>query len=89
MPTLSLDQWLKKLEHQHPVEIDLGLDRIRKVADRLGIVPVIINNDGEVEQIPFHGSAHINSLVHANSLMEIPKDILEIKKGDFVYVRPL
>lgn len=37
MSTPSLDQWLVRLEQQHPVTIDLGLDRIRQVADRLGL----------------------------------------------------
>jgi molybdopterin molybdotransferase len=61
----------------------------QKKADRLNIKPVIINSEGIVEQIPFHGSAHINSLVFANALMEIPAGTVEYKKGDFVYVRPL
>ncbi len=33
----SLDEWLSWLELQHPVAIDMGLDRIEKVADRLGV----------------------------------------------------
>ncbi|OOV88916.1 bifunctional tetrahydrofolate synthase/dihydrofolate synthase [Oceanospirillum linum] len=34
--TASLSEWLGYLEALHPTEIDLGLDRLRKVADRLG-----------------------------------------------------
>ncbi len=33
----TLDQWLKLLETRHPVEIELGLERISTVARRLGI----------------------------------------------------
>ncbi len=33
----SLDQWLALLERRHPVEIELGLDRISRVAARLHI----------------------------------------------------
>ena len=71
------------------IKASLSFDYQRKKADRLGIVPVIINEDGLVEKIPFNGSAHINALVFANALMEIPKEKTEFKKGDLVYVRPL
>jgi dihydrofolate synthase/folylpolyglutamate synthase len=36
----TLTDWLSYLEGMHPTEIDLGLDRIRKVADRLALTPV-------------------------------------------------
>ncbi len=71
------------------IKAKLTSDFIRKVADRMAIIPVIINNEAEIELIPFHGSAHINALVHANALMEVPAEVINIKKGDFVYVRPL
>lgn len=64
-------------------------DFYRKLADRMAVIPVVINESGEIEQIPFHGSAHINALISANALMEIPVEIREVKKGEFVYVRPL
>jgi len=35
----SLDQWLGWLEHLHPTTIDMGLQRVGKVADRLGVRP--------------------------------------------------
>jgi dihydrofolate synthase/folylpolyglutamate synthase len=38
MENLSLDQWLHWLEKNHPVEIELGLDRVREVASRLGLL---------------------------------------------------
>lgn len=37
--TQSLDQWLSWLESVHPVAIDMGLDRVSAVADRLGLRP--------------------------------------------------
>lgn len=36
--TQNLAQWLSWLESLHPKEIDLGLDRIRTVAERLGLL---------------------------------------------------
>jgi dihydrofolate synthase/folylpolyglutamate synthase len=35
----SLNDWLVWLEELHPVEIDLGLDRVREVAMRLDLIP--------------------------------------------------
>lgn len=36
---LSVEKWLALLEKRHPTAIELGLDRIRKVADHMGIRP--------------------------------------------------
>ncbi len=33
----ALDLWLERIERQHPVEIDMGLDRVRQVHGRLGL----------------------------------------------------
>ncbi|SPJ33293.1 bifunctional tetrahydrofolate synthase/dihydrofolate synthase [Kushneria phyllosphaerae] len=38
----TLTQWLAHLEKLHPVAIDLGLDRIRVVAERLGLLSGLI-----------------------------------------------
>ena len=38
-PANSLQTWLERLEAIHPKEIDLGLDRIRAVAERLALLP--------------------------------------------------
>lgn len=67
----------------------LDFDYHRKKADRLAIVPVLINNKGRIEAIPFNGSAHINALPLANAFMEVPPGIQTIQKGENAYVRPL
>ncbi|MAM57008.1 MAG: bifunctional folylpolyglutamate synthase/dihydrofolate synthase, partial [Salinicola sp.] len=33
----TLDDWLARLERQHPVSIDMGLERVAVVAERLGL----------------------------------------------------
>ncbi|NQU52567.1 MAG: molybdopterin molybdotransferase MoeA [Bacteroidetes bacterium] len=71
------------------IKATLDFEYSRKKGDRLAIVPVVINNKGLVERVPFNGSAHINSLVFANALMEIPTNQTNLNKGDLVYVRPL
>ena len=71
------------------IKAPLSFDFRQRKADRLILVPVIINTAGSVEAIQFNGSAHINALVYANALMEIQVGQTEILKGDLVYVRPL
>ncbi len=71
------------------IKAPLSFDFKQRNADRLILKPVIINENGLVEAIPFNGSAHINALVFANALMEIQVGQTEIIKGDLVYVRPL
>ena len=38
MTPLSLSAWLERLESQHPVEIELGLDRVSEVSEKLGLL---------------------------------------------------
>ena len=38
-PERSLADWLARLERLHPSAIDLGLERVRRVADALGLAP--------------------------------------------------
>ena len=71
------------------IKAPLSFDYRQRKADRLILVPVLINSEGLVETIPFNGSAHINALVYANALMEILPGQTEFNKGDLVYVRPL
>ena len=59
----------------------------RNKGHRFGIVPVRINSDSSVAEIGFHGSAHINSLAHANALMEVPVGVTYLKEGEEVNVR--
>jgi len=39
MSTRSLSEWLRWQESLNPAEIDLGLDRVRAIADRLALAP--------------------------------------------------
>ncbi len=38
MTLISLDDWLGYIERQHPKSIEMGLDRVREVARRMGLV---------------------------------------------------
>lgn len=71
------------------IKTELISEYQRRQADRLELVPVAINSDGQAELIPFNGSAHINALTFANALMEVPEGKNLLLKGEMVYVRPL
>lgn len=61
----------------------------RKKANRLAIIPVVIDSNGAISEIPFHGSAHINALAFANALLEVPLGVSSIQTNELAYVRPL
>jgi len=71
------------------IKARLAIDFKRKKSNRYEFLPVIISPSGEVELLPYHGSAHIHALTRANALMEIPVGVSEVNKGESVYVRPL
>ncbi len=71
------------------IKAKMDFDYFRKKANRLAVIPVLINPNGQIGEIPFHGSAHINALTSANALLEVPFGETNINKGDFAYVRPL
>lgn len=72
-----------------PLKIKIPIEKEfnRKRSDRLSIVPVQINEAGEVMALEYHGSAHINSLTEAQGLMFVPQGVTSINKGDKVDVR--
>jgi molybdopterin molybdotransferase len=61
----------------------------RKKSDRLEFIPVKINQEGMVETIEYHGSAHLHAVTMANALMEFPLGVNELSTEQSVYVRPL
>ncbi len=61
----------------------------RKKVERLGLIPVLVNENNKVEAVEFHGSAHIFALAKAQGYIMIPLGESEIKEGELVDVRPL
>lgn len=71
------------------LKLELGQSYKRKRSERLGRIPVQINDDGKVIPVEYHGSAHINSLVDADGIISIPIGVVELKEGTKVNVRPI
>jgi molybdopterin molybdotransferase len=61
----------------------------RKKTDREECLPVCLNNQGEVELISYHGSAHIHAYHQAFGFINLAAGKTELKKGEIVHVRPL
>jgi molybdopterin molybdotransferase len=75
-------------EFQAPVlRLPLAVTYARKARQRMGFVPSLINTNGEVEPISYHGSAHIHALTFAQALMQVPLGTETIVKGELVDVR--
>ncbi|MGA1824359.1 MAG: gephyrin-like molybdotransferase Glp [bacterium] len=58
----------------------------RKKSDRLAFIPVFLNNNGFVEPIDYHGSAHIHSYYKANGVIAIQTGSSELLEGNFIEV---
>ncbi|HKI89746.1 MAG TPA: molybdopterin molybdotransferase MoeA [Draconibacterium sp.] len=71
------------------LKLPVGIDYSRYKSDRINFVPVNINEKMEVIPVEFHGSAHINALSGAGFLMEVPKGVNSIKKGELVNARSI
>ena len=59
-------QWLSDIE--------------RKSSDRLGFIPVIINENMEVIPVEYHGSAHISALSYSDGIIALNPGIKIIGK---------
>jgi molybdopterin molybdotransferase len=61
----------------------------RRSSDRLGFVPVSVNDRGEASVVEYHGSAHISALSRASGLIEMKPGQTTIEKGDLISVRQI
>jgi molybdopterin molybdotransferase len=69
--------------------LPLEVDYVRKKGDQLFFVPVQFTERGTVMPVEYHGSAHIHAYTRAQGIMEIPKGVFILKKGEIACVRPL
>ena len=84
-----LKAMMGKTEEQSYLYLPLEEDYTRKDGNLMIFVPVTLTEETKVKPLEYHGSAHINSYASAKGIMEIPKGIITMKKGDNVRVRPL
>jgi molybdopterin molybdotransferase len=61
----------------------------RKRSVRTAYVPIKYHNDGLVEPVEYHGSAHLTALSQANALLKVSTGVNKVLKGSVVYVRQI
>lgn len=82
--------WLSNSSYQ-PVEIPLKLVKTieRKKADRTSYYPVRLTDQGCVEPIHYHGSAHLNAYTDAFGVISLTPGQFSIGKDEYVFVRQI
>jgi molybdopterin molybdotransferase len=68
------------------VSLTMGFDFSRHKTDRTEYVPCRIGEDGCVEQLEFHGSAHLSALTRADGFFIAPAGCAKIASGQSVRV---
>jgi molybdopterin molybdotransferase len=71
------------------IKLPLAKDITRKSAKRTQWIPIYINSNGKVVNLPYHGSGHFTSLANATGIISIPKGIKTLTKGQLVDVRQI
>ena len=84
-----LNTMMGKTADEPFLHLPIEEDYLRKKGDQLVFVPVSLTKQGTALPLEYHGSAHIHAYSFAQGIMEIPKGISFIKKGEPVCVRPL
>lgn len=72
-------------------EISLPMERafVRRKAARRQYVPCAISENGTVEPVKFHGSAHLLALAKADGFFVVPAGVTEFPAGERVAFLPL
>lgn len=61
----------------------------RRISDRAAYVPVYCDEEGKVEPVEYHGSAHLNALSRANGLILFPRHVDRLAQGSPIHVRQI
>jgi molybdopterin molybdotransferase len=84
-----LDRLMGRVASELPILAALASPLSRRKADRQASYPVVFTAAGQVEPIPYHGSAHVDALGRAHGLVTMPIGVSELPAGTQVHVRLL
>jgi molybdopterin molybdotransferase len=70
-------------------KLPMAVNYERKSSQRLGFIPVMINDNKKVIPVDFHGSAHIAALSNSDGIIALNPGITSLKKGEIVNVRQI
>ena len=71
------------------LRLPLANEMKRKKADRQSFVPGRLTEDGTVEPVAYHGSAHLLALMRADGFISVPVGVGELNQGDRVAFIPI
>lgn len=71
------------------IRLRLSKDFSRRRLERLEFVPARLTEDGWVEVVEFHGSAHLAAVLAADGFLQAPVGIPRLKAGEDVIFSPL
>lgn len=71
------------------IRLRLLADFSRRKLDRLEFVPARLTEDGAVEVIEFHGSAHLSAVLAADGFLQAPIGVAKLTAGEKVVFSPL
>ncbi len=69
------------------IRLPMKCDFRRKSDDRINWIPVMIDDEGLVEPVAYHGSAHITAFPYADGIIPVPVGIKQLNRGEMVRVR--
>lgn len=69
------------------IKVPYGKNYQRKKSDRKAWLPIFINQNGMALPVDYNGSAHINSYINANAIMEVEIGRNSITQGEMVHAR--
>jgi molybdopterin molybdotransferase len=61
----------------------------RRKAERLEYVPCRVTAEGDLQQVDFHGSAHLQALSEADGFFAVPRGATELEAGEKVSFLPI
>lgn len=70
-------------------EYPLKDDFSRKYTERMALIPVRLTEDGFVQPVEYHGSAHITALSVADGIITIPVGVNNLAKGTLLTFRSI
>ncbi|MBD3265575.1 molybdopterin molybdenumtransferase MoeA [bacterium] len=59
----------------------------RKATDRESWLPARITDNGYIQPLEYHGSAHVNALCHSHGLISLPVGVTRREKNAYVNIR--
>jgi molybdopterin molybdotransferase len=71
------------------IELPLRGGFTRRKSERLEYVPCQVTVEGDLQQVEFHGSAHLQALSTADGFFAVPRGVTELRAGERVRFMPI